>query len=48
MIKQLSGLFGKEKIAGVYEQVGLKEDIRAERVTVAQFRHLTDLLISGE
>ena len=46
MIKQLTGLFGKEKIAEIYETVGLKEDIRAERVTVAQFRHLTDLLMA--
>ena len=46
MIKQLTGLFGKEKIAEIYETVGLKEDIRAERVTVPQFRHLTDLLMA--
>ena len=45
MIKQLSRLFGKDKINEIYEQVGLKEDIRAERVTVAQFQQLTDLLI---
>ena len=47
MIKQLTGLFGKEQIAEIYEEVGLKEDIRAERVTVDQFRQLTDILMNA-
>lgn len=46
MIKQLSGAFGRELMDEIYAKVGLKEDIRAERVTVDQFRQITDLLMS--
>ena len=45
MIKQLSSFAGREKIEEIYEKIGLKEDIRAERVTVDQFRQITDLLM---
>lgn len=45
MIKQLAGAFGRENIEAIYGKVGLKEDIRAERVTVDQFRQITDLLM---
>lgn len=46
MIKQLAGSFGREKVEEIYEKIGLKEDIRAERVTVDQFCKMTDLLMS--
>ena len=45
MIKQLSSFAGRETIEAIYEKIGLKEDIRAERVTVDQFRQITDCLL---
>jgi 16S rRNA (adenine1518-N6/adenine1519-N6)-dimethyltransferase len=45
MIKQLAGAFGRDVMDSIYAETGLKEDIRAERVTVEQFRKITDLLL---
>ena len=41
MIKQLSAVFGRETVEAAYREIGLSEDIRAERVTAAQFGELT-------
>ena len=46
MIKQLAGMFGRDVVDGIYQRVGLSEDIRAERVSVVQFRRITDLLLN--
>lgn len=45
MIKQLAGTFGRDVMDEIYREVGLPEDIRAERVSVVQFRRITDLLL---
>ena len=41
MIKQLASVFGRGNVEAAYREIGLPEDIRAERVTVEQFRKLT-------
>ena len=43
MIKQLASVFGRGHVEAAYREIGLSEDIRAERVTVEQFRKLTQL-----
>lgn len=45
MIKQLASIFGREHVAHAYEEAGLSEDIRAERVTLAQFRILASVFL---
>lgn len=42
MIKQLSAVFGKESVLEGYRLCGIPEDIRAERVSPANFMMLTD------
>ena len=41
MIKQLASVFGRGHVEAAYREIGLPEDIRAERVTVEQFQKLT-------
>ena len=41
MIKQLASVFGRGHVEAAYREIGLSEDIRAERVTVEQFQKLT-------
>ena len=42
MIKQLAAVFGRDNVEAAYKAAGLSEDIRAERVTLEQFRTIAE------
>jgi len=48
LVNSLSGKFPKEATAAVLEQMGLRPDVRGEKLTAAQFCTLTGLLIDKQ